>query len=354
GSVLYAMCTGRPPFGESSALAVLRRVTDEEPRPISHINQEIPDWLIAIIAKLHAKAPANRYQSASEVADVLAQRLAEVQQAGWTPPPARPTERFAEPPPQTVKPLTSVTICPLCACHLHVPDRMVGQVVNCPECGKPFHVEDGTEEIEVLRGLQVQKPRPAAKRKTHGAMVVAIVLFAVLALLLVTCGVPLALMGTYVFQSESGPDVSHAASSVPAVMEGKRAKHGPLGPDAEDLARVECVWQATQIVQEGENADEAVLAQTTWEFGDGDFTLRLKTGIQRGHYMLDTGVDPKWIDLDVTGGEYLGIYKWEEDKLIVCLAPMAIVGGEVRSRPQEFSAPPGSGRTMYVLRQKKN
>ncbi len=142
-------------------------------------------------------------------------------------------------------------------------------------------------------------------------------------------------------------------------MERTRAMHGPLGPEAADLARVECDWQATQIVQDGENAGEAVLAQTTWELGDGDFTLRLKTGIQRGHYMLDTGVDPKWIDLDVTsgpdkGGEYLGIYKWEEDKLIVCLAPVGFVGGQVRLRPQEFSAPPGSGRTLYVLRQKKN
>ncbi|HKI36395.1 MAG TPA: serine/threonine-protein kinase [Gemmataceae bacterium] len=34
GSVLYAMCTGRPPFRGSSAVAVLRRVSDEEPQPV--------------------------------------------------------------------------------------------------------------------------------------------------------------------------------------------------------------------------------------------------------------------------------------------------------------------------------
>src|SRR5206468_12752748 len=34
GSVLYAMCAGRPPFRASGALAVLKRVCDETPRPV--------------------------------------------------------------------------------------------------------------------------------------------------------------------------------------------------------------------------------------------------------------------------------------------------------------------------------
>src|SRR5581483_6609315 len=34
GSVLYAMCTGRPPFRAATSLAVLRRVADEPPRPV--------------------------------------------------------------------------------------------------------------------------------------------------------------------------------------------------------------------------------------------------------------------------------------------------------------------------------
>src|SRR5262249_5299539 len=33
GAVLYAMCTGRPPFRGSTTMAVLRRVCDEEPAP---------------------------------------------------------------------------------------------------------------------------------------------------------------------------------------------------------------------------------------------------------------------------------------------------------------------------------
>ena len=38
-------------------MAVLKRVCEETPPPIREINPEIPDWLVAIIDKLHAKDP---------------------------------------------------------------------------------------------------------------------------------------------------------------------------------------------------------------------------------------------------------------------------------------------------------
>lgn len=72
GSVLYQMASGRPPFRAPTALAVLKRVVEETPRPIREIIPETPQWLCDIIAKLHAKNPDDRYQSAQEVADVLA------------------------------------------------------------------------------------------------------------------------------------------------------------------------------------------------------------------------------------------------------------------------------------------
>src|SRR5262249_43444083 len=38
GSVLYFMCTGQPPFADATALAVLRRVVEDTPRPIREIS----------------------------------------------------------------------------------------------------------------------------------------------------------------------------------------------------------------------------------------------------------------------------------------------------------------------------
>jgi len=72
GSVLYQMAAGRAPFRANSTVAVLKRVADDTPRDIREIIPETPQWLCDIIAKLHAKNPDERYQSARDVADVLA------------------------------------------------------------------------------------------------------------------------------------------------------------------------------------------------------------------------------------------------------------------------------------------
>jgi serine/threonine protein kinase len=72
GSVLYQMVSGRPPFRANSTVAVLKRVADDTPRPIREIIPETPQWLCDIIAKLHEKDPNDRFQSAREVAEVLA------------------------------------------------------------------------------------------------------------------------------------------------------------------------------------------------------------------------------------------------------------------------------------------
>lgn len=88
GSVLYAMCTGRPPFRGDSAIAVLKRVCDDTPRSICESNPDSPGWLEAIVAKLHAKDPAERYQTAAEVAELLNGHLAHLQHPSVVPLPA--------------------------------------------------------------------------------------------------------------------------------------------------------------------------------------------------------------------------------------------------------------------------
>jgi serine/threonine protein kinase len=93
GSVMYAMCTGRPPFRAETAMAVLRRICEEQPRPIRQINPEIPDWLAEIVEKLHEKHPADRFQSAAEVAELLGRHLAHLQQPGSVPTPPRLSRR---------------------------------------------------------------------------------------------------------------------------------------------------------------------------------------------------------------------------------------------------------------------
>jgi hypothetical protein len=87
GSVLYACCTGHAPFRGETALAVLRRVNDEEPKSIRELNPEVPAWLEQLIARLLAKDPDERFQSAAEVAALLEGYLGHLRQPATVPPP---------------------------------------------------------------------------------------------------------------------------------------------------------------------------------------------------------------------------------------------------------------------------
>jgi serine/threonine protein kinase len=99
GSVLYFMCTGRVPFQGDSSLSVLRKVCDEMPSPINAINPSVPPWLVEIVARLQAKEPANRFQSAAEVSRVLAEKFALLRRARSRPTtPGEPKAASAPPP----------------------------------------------------------------------------------------------------------------------------------------------------------------------------------------------------------------------------------------------------------------
>src|SRR5205823_4799051 len=60
-------------------LAVLKRVAEDDPRPIREVIPEVPEWLCRVVEKLHAKDPADRFRSAREVAGVLADCERQVQ-----------------------------------------------------------------------------------------------------------------------------------------------------------------------------------------------------------------------------------------------------------------------------------
>ena len=107
GSVLYTLCTGRPAFRADSTLAVMRRVCDDAPRPISETNPEIPDWLVEIIDRLLMKKPEDRFQTANEVAELLNQHLAHLQQPASVPRPARLRSPVAR---RSLRPLTMVAL----------------------------------------------------------------------------------------------------------------------------------------------------------------------------------------------------------------------------------------------------
>jgi serine/threonine protein kinase len=75
GSVLYCLCTGRDPFPGGTPVVVLRQVCELTPVPVRQLNPAVPPWLAAVVERLHAKHPADRLASASEVAELLRYNL---------------------------------------------------------------------------------------------------------------------------------------------------------------------------------------------------------------------------------------------------------------------------------------
>ncbi len=71
GATLYELLALRPAFGGRDRAKVLRRVVQDEPKPLRRINPSIPADLETIVGKAMAKGPADRYPTALALADDL-------------------------------------------------------------------------------------------------------------------------------------------------------------------------------------------------------------------------------------------------------------------------------------------
>ena len=68
GATLYELLTLRPAFPGDDRLDILRRIIEEEPTTPRKIDPTIPVDLETIVLKAMAKAPADRYATAAELA----------------------------------------------------------------------------------------------------------------------------------------------------------------------------------------------------------------------------------------------------------------------------------------------
>jgi PAS domain S-box-containing protein len=68
GAILYEILTGQPPFADSDTQALLQKVREGQPAPPRQLWNEVPAALEAICLRAIAKRPADRYNSASELA----------------------------------------------------------------------------------------------------------------------------------------------------------------------------------------------------------------------------------------------------------------------------------------------
>jgi formylglycine-generating enzyme required for sulfatase activity/tRNA A-37 threonylcarbamoyl transferase component Bud32 len=71
GATLYCLLAGRPPFVEANALDVMLAHVTKVPEPLHRLRPEIPEGLSAVVARMLAKEPGQRYQTAEQVKQAL-------------------------------------------------------------------------------------------------------------------------------------------------------------------------------------------------------------------------------------------------------------------------------------------
>ncbi len=75
GVVVYEMFTGEVPFSGTTPLSILRGHADKPPPRPSEVNPDVSPTVEAVLLKALAKTPADRYQSAGEMAAALQQAV---------------------------------------------------------------------------------------------------------------------------------------------------------------------------------------------------------------------------------------------------------------------------------------
>lgn len=91
GAMLYALATGRNPWGTPETLRGVRNRLWRDPEPPRGIRPEIPEWLQEIILRALSVDPMRRYQTAAQIAFdlshpyqvALTQRAHKLKRDGW-------------------------------------------------------------------------------------------------------------------------------------------------------------------------------------------------------------------------------------------------------------------------------
>jgi len=94
GCVLYEMLAGEPPFGGRTMQAITARKMSDPVPSLQTVRDTVPPELEAIVGRALARNPADRFNSAQQFADALAQATVHTESTGW---PVTPTTASAFP-----------------------------------------------------------------------------------------------------------------------------------------------------------------------------------------------------------------------------------------------------------------
>jgi uncharacterized protein (TIGR03067 family) len=128
-------------------------------------------------------------------------------------------------------------------------------------------------------------------------------------------------------------------------------------PKPDDRKKIEGTWTVVRFEDAGRNWEDQALKASGFKFElkDGNLAFKLKSAdpmkskdaIETATYKLDDKTPTKSFDTkDKEGKEEKGIYKFEDDKLMLCIAPPG------KDRPSKFETKETPNR-LFVLERDK-
>lgn len=289
GSVLYALCTGHPPFQADTSYGVMRMIIDEEPTSVQESNPNVSAWLAKLIAKLMAKDKSQRFESAEEVHKLLEQCLSQLQQKD--------------------------------AADLEQMEFM--SQVDWPTPAKPTKTDSPVSDF----GL-----RKWAAIAIATSLLIAAGLYGFFQL------APMA--GWITTQQDSEPDIQLNSS---VNNDDDRSKSNSDNDEKEIIG----TWQVTYVEDGGrvaplETPDGQKLdAQIVFNAESMKMVMDGRTN--EGAFSLDPSTSPKSIDLTENGQTKLGIYDLQGDTLRICISE------KTDARPTAFDSQPDSPNDLIFL-----
>jgi len=222
GAVLYHLLAGRPPFGGQNDAEIINKIIQSEAISLKEFQLSLPDALERAIRRMLAKAPEDRFASASELLSAL-QYISRGEPATEAPPPQRPVPRdrqehvaavepagpapvanapvaFATAPPAPIPPVLpsagegKITVLCRCGQTLQARKQFAGTRVRCPCCGDFIDLPGRPQVVRPPQGPasadQSERPsgsswQAAASAQTATALLHKVVRYIALAVLLV-------------------------------------------------------------------------------------------------------------------------------------------------------------------------
>jgi hypothetical protein len=160
GCTLYCLLAGRPPFQEETAVQTILAHLEKEPLPLPQLRPDVAPELWAVVARMLAKDPAQRFQKPAEVAQALLPFIKPGQKAPPPPPPAAAVPAAAAAPDGGTMPAddTSHLLSSLKGPPVHRPPAIQDSVA-APE--RPFPEDSAAPAVGPRKGRK-RRPAPSA------------------------------------------------------------------------------------------------------------------------------------------------------------------------------------------------